>query len=205
MILVDGYEIYLEIIQIGMGFYMYDVIIMKPQKARLVHHFVSIMAYIMILSENRIIWYGAVLNIEAYKLPLIIMQLLYYFEKSETIWYKVARGLRMVLWIVIKGGCTLLSISKSIMHGFPNVYSGYHRIMISSSVLITFYSLYIVYQDVEYFYRLARPLKKKEDENLSSVVKDSNMDKHLEMKSIERSASNGPNVSMTNLIENVQV
>lgn len=157
---VSSYGTYLYALRVGIGFYIYDIFVMKPAYARMIHHFISLYGYLAVLEENKLVWYAAALNIEAYKLPLIVMQFLYYIDMDTSIAYKTCRTLRMVTWITFKLGSTILGITASSLHGIPNVDPWYYMLLVSITIFMSSYNLYILYTDIVYFYHLIRPVEK---------------------------------------------
>jgi len=160
---IDNYENYLIVMQISIGFYLYDVYIMRAhiKHPRLIHHFVTLFGYVMTLEQPKIMFYTALMSVEAYKFPLIIIQILYYLELETIdtkpyIPYVMARAVRCILWTILKFGSITLSIVATSLHGLPDVDAWCYTMMLTLTVSMAGYNFYILYQDLEYFYKLIK-------------------------------------------------
>lgn len=161
--------IYFTVIQVGIAFYLHDILVLTTGKgrggidsARLIHHYISICAYVGVLEEPKAIFYSATMSIELYKVPLIMIQLLYYFELMDHWSYVLMRFMRFILWLSFKTASIIINIVVSFIHGFPDINGWYYTILLFGTLSMLWYNLYIVYSDIKYFYGLIRKRINKE-------------------------------------------
>jgi len=167
---VASYDTYLYALRVAIGFYAYDIFVMKPSYAGTIHHLVCIYGYLAVLEENQMIWYAAILNLEAYKLPFIVMQLLYYIGMEGSTPYNISRILRMGSWIVFKLSSLLLGIIATSLHNVPDVNPWYYMMLISIVISMSCYNLYILYTDIVYFYLQLQGSAKKDKVNEPEAI-----------------------------------
>jgi hypothetical protein len=149
--------IYLIYVEAIIAYHTCSLIMVRSKALINVSRLIAIFIWLLILEEPRITWYGAIgaLNDITFIFHLVLY-LLRHFDGDDSTLYKILRGIRAVLLVIVRASLLALTLYKSLVYGLPPIGTEHLSILIFGSLATIIQSVIIVIYDIIYFVKLAK-------------------------------------------------